>query len=327
MILYFLLFFITNSQEWTIYNKDNSDLLSNYIQDVIIDNEDNLWLINDFSTIFKIKDGIWTKFNSQNTGIDEFDFKSFSIGQNNVLFTGPGFDSRAWICKYINNTWVEIPNHDTEIYRSGIAVNDLIEFENGDILIATSFGAYYFKNGKWSSYLQSDEGRDLWGIELLKNEKYIFASNRFFKFNENLDRFDRIDPELPNDIRFTRFYDGLYNSIFTFKKTDSTNLKRFDGVNWYDFDISVLDTAIRNIILTNDGRFIFQTVTSVYECFDENNFTKIIDIPKTLGDRVDLIRLECVDSKGNYWFTIFNESLIKCSLDINSVPKKVEIKL
>jgi len=326
MITIILLINILISQEWTVYNKDNSDLHSNYIHDVMIDNDDNVWVINDYTEIFKIKDSEWTRFNSQNTNISNFYYRTLSLGLNNKIIAGPSGDKGSPMLFYDGLKWEFNYYKDLPIFEL-TTIYDVLEINENELWMATSFGAYHLKNGHWSSYLQNEEGRDLSKVVHYQDEIYVLGKGNF-KLNKESNYFENNYKIFPDDARLGPMILGLDNFVYFYSKFEDDKLKKYDGKNWFDFNLGILDSNLITIRYTNNNKFYLQTRKSIYEILEEDKLVKLFTVPDLIMQLSNqILLLEDVDSKNNFWFTMYTVGLVKYSLEPNSVRKTSKLTI
>jgi len=73
--------------EWTVYNTDNSGLISNIITDIAFDHEGNTWLATYFGGVVKVTpDWEWTVFTPDNSDFNSYNVMKLHVTDENVVW-------------------------------------------------------------------------------------------------------------------------------------------------------------------------------------------------------------------------------------------------
>ena len=129
---YFLLFAILFSQiirpqapEWIIYNTSNSDIPSNYINHIAIDNMNRKWIsIPDYG-LLKIENDTWTIYDTNNSGIPSNTLNVIGVDSDNNFWAG-GYGSFI-LSKFDGTTWNVWDNSNSSVPGD---IRTALEFDN-----------------------------------------------------------------------------------------------------------------------------------------------------------------------------------------------------
>lgn len=146
-----------NHQEFKVYNTSNSELPSNIIHGLTIDNYDNVWVALDFKGLLKISGVKWEILpNSEIPGLKTSSYLSNPIAdnENNVWFHVFNSNTGSSILKFNGKDWnYEYPNQNgygtINIDSKGTiwVIND--EIENYSFKKST---LAYLKNSEWIKF-------------------------------------------------------------------------------------------------------------------------------------------------------------------------------
>ncbi|HMU69814.1 MAG TPA: two-component regulator propeller domain-containing protein, partial [Chitinophagales bacterium] len=80
---------------FTIYNQDNSDLPTNLVNAITIDDHNNTWVGTEGGLVKIDPVGTWTTFTTANSGIPDNQIRSIFIDENDVVWVGTYLDGLA----------------------------------------------------------------------------------------------------------------------------------------------------------------------------------------------------------------------------------------
>jgi ligand-binding sensor domain-containing protein len=165
-----------------VFNTDNSDLPSNWIHCIAIDNSGNKWIGTDDGLV-KF-DGInWTIYNTENSGLPYNEINTLLIESENRIWIGTGgglvmFDGNNWIVYDKSNS--QIPDNYILIVNSD---------NNGSIWFGIIDGLAKFDGTNWTVYdelygahitaIHADENDNIW----IGTEGTIGNRRGFYKYD------------------------------------------------------------------------------------------------------------------------------------------------
>ena len=131
--------------ESSCYTRTNSGLPSNGITGLAKDSKNNLWVACQYNGIGSFKNGVCTAiYNCKNTNMfsDQWT-EGIYVDQNDSVFFGP---EGSFNILYNNHLkWIPAGNWVESIPQM---VKDIAQAPNGDIVLATSYGLYKYRDAK-----------------------------------------------------------------------------------------------------------------------------------------------------------------------------------
>ena len=142
-----------NGNELKVYNTGNSELPTDIIHGLAIDNSGNVWVTLDFKGLLKITGDEWKIIsNLEIPGLNEYSYLKYPIVdfENNIWFGVFSSDTNSSILKYDNNIWsYQYPNQNG--YGTIIA-----DSEDQIWIINSEYENHTFKKSKLT-YLKNSE--------------------------------------------------------------------------------------------------------------------------------------------------------------------------
>jgi len=150
--------FPQNNPQWIIYNTSNSNLPSNWISDVVIDNLNRKWFSIPQHGLLRIDGNNWTYFNTDNSEIPSNRLNTINIDSDNRfwgvsygIFKLGRFNGNEWTIWDNSNTQIPEQNVKSLVFDSQnhlwflcgndfyfTGTNYLFEFENDSTLLLKS---------------------------------------------------------------------------------------------------------------------------------------------------------------------------------------------
>lgn len=134
---------------WVDHRVLNSGLETDYINAVVTDDKNNLWVGSDGYGLFFFNGIEWKKYSQSNSRIPSNKVTALAFGNDQTLWVG----TAAGIAKMQNNIWTVF-----NIYNSRLPNNNIEDIEidlEGDVWIATGRGVVRISNDKWAVYKPS----------------------------------------------------------------------------------------------------------------------------------------------------------------------------
>ena len=100
--LFSLIGYSQNNPQWIIYDTTNSNVPSNTVSDIVVDQLNRKWISFYESGILKIDSSSWTVYNTSNSNIPTNYFNTINVDNESNFWGGYGnlltkFDGTNWI--------------------------------------------------------------------------------------------------------------------------------------------------------------------------------------------------------------------------------------
>lgn len=117
---------------WTTYDTNNSNILSNDVEDIAIDDENNVWLTNPGAGISRLSSAqVWTTYTTSNSGLASASVWSIAVDREGRKWIGYMMNGVS-ILAADNSEWM----HETPPRLGGDTVLDITSAFNGDVWLA-----------------------------------------------------------------------------------------------------------------------------------------------------------------------------------------------
>ena len=130
----------------TYYNSENSDLPSNWVQGVTVDNNNHVWAACAYTAMAEFDGTTWTKhLNAEEMGLGIF---TLAHDRNNTIWVTK-LDA---LMRYSNGEWTKIPVPGLS-FENNDEITDIVCAADGSVWISTSkAGVGHYSNGTWTFY-------------------------------------------------------------------------------------------------------------------------------------------------------------------------------
>ena len=319
------------SQNWIFHTRYNSFLKYGQILDVVVDYNNNVWILDAYEVVFRLKDNNWIRYDKENTGFKTFEFSCIELLEDNSLMFGHMKEhANPDILIFKDENWTEFKSPDWFFNYCG--TKDILYINENNIWFVTYLGVFHKDYNNWTHYINDQNyGHDLKTVHRLNNDIFVFSrfgtTHKYVYDNQQKNfYFKRIDQDFPKNVG-----DGPY---FCNKKEDhiyanSKNgkvLMKFNGKEWTEESFNLQDT-VKSIYLTREDKVIAITRNSVYE-YQNNISEKLFDIPDSIYPLIksNSIALKEIDYDDNYYFFVSNDSgLLVYTSKPTSVEPKTEV--
>lgn len=320
------------AQSWEILTTDNSNLPVNYIDNLVIDKNDNLWFHTNKSIfMYNQSQDIWHEFNQSNSNLTD-GFTYISIGKDGSVYV-----SSNHIFEFKENVM------NFEIVEENITCDKFVFDENGVLYFVNQVNVYSKKGGKIKEiYNGQVEGLN-YPTDLIidKNGILWFAidgyTNALYSYDGiKLDTLDSIFQENPR-IGINSISLDDKNNIWLGNLLDCVILNYdIENGNWIYFDnknsplgkenLFLKDSKVdkNNDVWTITAKFNGSTPMSLYKYngtdWIEYSIDKVFNISE--NELLTLLSL-AIDSKNNVWIGT-SEGLIKFNETTTNIEFNIE---
>lgn len=327
---------LIDTSRWVNYNYDNSDLIDNTIYDVIVDQNDIVWMTTR-SGIIQLHGTKWNNFNSDNSALTHDISYKIEQDKNGVVWIGtlsglnkiendvwttyttsnskiPGDFISDFDFDNLGNTWiatdaglVKISEDNFQVYNtsnSGIPGNFIksvaIDKSDNSIWIGTNaFGIGHFDGeSSWTYYIQEPPPDDTGGGDSSSiNSSISFVSDEPYIMGNSTAA-----------IAVDR--DGVVWAGFSPSSSKGVpgGVQKFNGIEWETLDFGLISPFVNNIRIAKDNTVLISTSSGLitFQGSYRNIFRQL-----NSGLHSDDIRSVFPHNNGILWFATGDTGLIK----------------
>ncbi|MFK7946764.1 MAG: two-component regulator propeller domain-containing protein [Saprospiraceae bacterium] len=147
-----------NGSTWTTYNTGNSNIVSDYIEDITFDaTTQTLWVVNTNQGLSKFDGTTWTLYNSSNTPMADNDLRIVTLDNNGDVYTTTAVSAgNMEVWHFDGTTWTDLVN-DTNAPQDAVTT---IHIDNQNVLWAGVGDnlVYKYVDNTWTSWNLATEG-------------------------------------------------------------------------------------------------------------------------------------------------------------------------
>jgi len=307
---------IAQNPEWINYNTTNSDLPSDSIYCIVIDELGNKW-IGTSEGLVKFDGTNWTVYNTSNSGLPNNVVWSIAIDGSGNKWIGTELGGLA---KFDDTNWTVYNTSNSGLpdnYIHSIAIDG-----SGNKWIGTYDGLAKFDGTNWIVYNTSNSGLPGNWVNSLAidggGNKWIGTYWGLAKFDDtNWTVYNISNSGLPHNWVHSLAIDGSGNKWIGTLYRDpggfNPALAKFDGSNWTVYDNSnsgLPDNFINSLAIDGNGNKWIGTGGGLAK-FDDTNWTVYNTSNSGLPDN-DVYSI-VIDGSGNKWIgttgglAVFNE--------------------
>ncbi len=285
---------VFDGENWTTYNTSNSDLVSNRVNAIAIDQEGNKWFgttggvskLDDGGTPHNKSDDAWTTYTTSNSGLVFNKVSAIAVDQaGNIWFGTRLSDGYGYgVSKFDGVNWTTYNTANGALKSDSI--NAIAVDNSGSVWIGTYNGVIKFDGVTWTIYNTSNSG---------------LASNYV----------QSIAVDSANEKWFggcTDGYDEWCDCLNCFNAAAS----QFDGVNWTTYiagESGLAGSRVNAIAIDCEGNIWISTWWYGVCKFDGDHWTCYNT--SNSGLESDIITSIDVDNECNVWFGTYGGGVSK----------------
>ena len=318
------------SQTWAIHTEYNSFLAENRIEDIVVAYNNEVWLINQFKAVFRLKDNNWIRYDKENTGFKSFSFGCIELLEDNSLMFGHSDDlDNPEFLIFKDESWTQFKSPDA--FFNYVCIRDILYINENNIWFVTCFGVFHKDYNNWIHYLDNqNQGHDLESIHSVNGNIFVFGSyGAAYKYIYNgspVNKFTFVNKhqDFPKNVGDGPYFSSKNKDFIYTNSKNGISLMKFDGKQWFEESFNLQDT-VKSIYLTRDDKVLAITYNAVYE-YENSNCQKLFDIPDSIITVSPKLKLREIDYNNNYYFSNnSNFFLITYTPQSNSVEPSTEI--
>jgi ligand-binding sensor domain-containing protein len=218
-----------DGMNWTVYDTSNSEIPSNSISSIVIDDYDNKWIGTYDAGITKFDGSQWTIYDTTNSGLPSNAISCVTIDQLGNIWIGIGPARPAWwsgegLVKFDGTDWTVYDTLNSDIPSNHISCIIIDDYNNKWIgtnidHVTHEGGLAKFDDTNWTVYNESNSGlpHDMIGCIVIDqyDNKWIgtgtglavFNENGIVSVNENID----VQGTIPNNFLLYQNYPNPFN--------------------------------------------------------------------------------------------------------------------
>jgi ligand-binding sensor domain-containing protein len=209
-----------NGTIFSIYNSSNSNLPSDFIFSILIDDSNNKW-IGTSEGLAKFDGSSWTVFNTANSGLPYNSIRSLALDTFGRLWIG----LYGALVKFDGSTWTVYDESNSNIPLN-LGVTSIDTDAYNSVWMGTVFGGLADFNGidYWTVYNEFNSNlpnNDVNAVLIdANNNKWIGTGNGLAVFNEGgvvITHIDNKNSALPEDFSLEQNYPNPFNPITKIK--------------------------------------------------------------------------------------------------------------
>jgi ligand-binding sensor domain-containing protein len=313
---------IGQNPQWLVFDTSNTIMLSNYISDISIDNNNNKWISSNLG-LSKFDNVDWTNFDTSNSGLPTPQITSLAT-EGNIVWMGTSSNlnsSGAGLVSFDGLIWTIYDSTNTPMLSNSIS-SISIDNHNNKWVGGVSGQVLKFNNNTWTVF--NNIYNSQWGFDIknfdFNNDTVWLATgagvSNFFG-NSTWEHYNTLNSDLPSMTVFTIKNENYIKWIGTWN-----GLAKVTGTEWtiYNSANSILPhNGIISLAIESNGTKWIGTYGGGLVKFDGTTMTVFntsnSDIPN------NFIRTIQIDKNSNKWIgtnkgvAVFNENGVNLSND------------
>lgn len=221
-----------SNNNWFYYNKANSNLPDNFINDLAIDANGYKWIATKHKGLVRFDGTNWVNYNTGNSNIPSDNISSIAVDSRNHIWCG----TDNGLARYNGSNWAIFNTGNSPLLSNiiyDVAAQDTI------IWVATPHGVYKYNGSTWLNYNTINSGLpDMFvlsiSIEPAGHKWFGTKIGGVAQFDDiNWTVYNTGNSDLPsNEVKSIAFEDNTY----WFGTVNG--LAHFDGTNWTIYNVS-----------------------------------------------------------------------------------------
>lgn len=291
---------LRDTSVWVDYQVTNSDIPSNLLYPIAIDNNNIKWIGTVDKGLIKYDEVNFINYNTSNSQIPSNRVNCIAIDDQNRVWVGTNdgigiFNGSSWIVYNQNNSGL-----------TNTHINKIRFYGNSTVWIATAGNLVNFDGINWSVY-QEPAGRDwindfyienenklylgtkLDGIFLFENQTFSWL--RWFNYIYCTMTVSSIEKDQSNDVWFCFLPDTIGRS----------GISRWDGTSFTNIHLGSFQNSVYHIFIDDMNNKWVATSDGLLK-YDNQNISKFFNTSNSLISSNN-VSASAVDANGNVWIT------------------------
>jgi streptogramin lyase len=299
---------LRDTSEWIDYQVSNSNIHSNFLSAITIDDNDIMWIGSLNEGLIKYDGVNFINFKTSNSQIPANKINCLSIDNQNRVWVGTDLG----IGVFSSGTWILFNSSNSGLTSEII---NTIRFDNNDVIwIGTAGNLVKFDGIGWTVYNEPN-GKD-WVTDIYsesENTKWLGArADGIFIFeNESFTSLEQPLYGYPSNTPSSITSDNFANIWFSFQPDTAGRggVSYWDGSGFNNFLLGTSDNSINHIFIDDENNKWIAT-TEGFILFDAQNNSTTFRTANSLISS-DNIRASIRDRNGNVWITTIGGGLNK----------------
>jgi len=301
---------LRDTAQWVDYQIANSEIQSNILTCVTVDNNNVKWIGTSNIGIISFNENQFINFNTSNSLILSSYVNCLAVNNDNSVWIG----TNNGLSILINGTWTNFTHNNSDLPNDN--VNSIIFDVNGNAWIGTNNGFSKFDGSTWQNYNYASSSFEyLWVTDLALDQSgnLWIGSNNFgiLKFDGNY---------------FTEFQESAYNFLTNrITSLDVDNLDRlwvgqqltsqsrgglsiYNGAAFTNLYLGTTNNKINNIFISQQFKWI--STNEGFSMYDENNSNTFFSTNNSYLSNNNVTGI-AHDKNNNLWITTLGGGLNK----------------
>ena len=299
---------LRDTSVWVDYQVTNSDISSNLLYTIVIDNNNIKWIGSVDKGLIKYNEENFINYNTSNSQIPGNRVNCIAIDDQNRVWVGTNdgigiFDGSSWIVYNRNNSGLTNEH-----------INKIRFYGNNTVWIATVGNLIKFDGINWSTYEQP-EGKDWINDFYIENENKLYLGTKldgiFLLENQNFS--------------WVRWWDYVYctMTVTTIEKTQNnevwfgfapdtigrSGISVWDGNSFTNIHFASLQNIVNHIYVDDQNDKWIGTSDGLLN-YNNQNISKFYNSSNSLISSNN-VSASAVDFYGNVWITTIGGGLNK----------------
>ncbi len=299
---------LRDTSVWVDFQVFNSDIPSNSLSVITIDNNGTIWIGSFDAGLIKFDRVNFTNFTKMNSPLPDNRINSLTVDAQNKLWIGTNFG----LAVYDGSSWVIYNQTNSGIPTD--VINSVNFDDSGIAWIGTSGGLAKFDGVNWQVFNDADfrvwamdsdvdnsgvvwAGTKEAGIVKLENNSLIFVPDSIY--NYPTERISSVEKDMFGNIWFTHLPDSARRSGASF----------WDGSQFNNFFLGTANNNVNHIFIDDENNKWVSTWEGFFFLDQSNNVQSFTTFNSLISS--DVVNASVRDANGVLWITTAGGGLNK----------------